>query len=115
MVRTVTLGTTTSTGACCAPLTDEPMTTADAQEFAGVLAALADPIRLRLFSLLAAAGELCSCDLEGPLERSQPTISHHTKILAEAGLIRGTKRGKWMYWSVDENRLTSLRHVLGEE
>ena len=84
----------------------------DAVELAHTFAALADPVRLRLLSLVAAAGEICSCDLEGPLDKSQPTISHHTKALAEAGLIVGEKRGRWMWWRVAPDRIESLRAVL---
>jgi len=75
-------------------------------------AALADPIRLRLLSFIAAAGEVCSCDLLVPLDRSQPTISHHTKVLADAGLITGEKRGRWVWWSVVPARVTELRDAL---
>jgi len=85
---------------------------AGADELAAVFAALADPIRIRLLSLVAAGGEVCSCDLEGPLGRSQPTISHHTKALAEAGLITGEKRGRWMMWRVVPERLAMLRAAL---
>ena len=80
---------------------------------ARVLAALADPIRLQLFSLVAAQGEVCSCDLEAPLGRSQPTISHHTKLLAEAGLIVGEKRGRWVWWRIEPSRLADVRRALG--
>ena len=79
---------------------------------AQAFAALADPVRLRLLSLVAAAGEVCSCDLERPLGKSQPTISHHTKALADAGLIVGEKRGRWMWWRVAPNASPSLRAVL---
>lgn len=99
-------------GVCCAPLTASPLTDDEAAELARVFAALGDPIRLRLLSLVAAAGEVCSCDLEGPLGRSQPTISHHTKALAEAGLLRGEKRGRWMFWRVVPERLAALRAAL---
>ena len=75
--------------------------------------ALADPVRLRLLSLVASQDEVCSCDLEGPLDRSQPTISHHTRVLAEAGLIIGEKRGRWMWWRADPDRLATIRKVLG--
>ena len=67
------------------------------------IAALSDPVRLRCLSLIASADECCSCDLEAPLGRSQPTISHHTKVLAEAGLIVGEKRGRWMWWKPSPN------------
>jgi ArsR family transcriptional regulator len=88
------------------------MAEADAVELAGTLAALADPVRLRLLSLVASAGEICSCDLERPLGKSQPTISHHTKALADAGLIIGEKRGRWMWWTVVTERLAAVRDAL---
>ena len=74
--------------------------------------AIADPVRLRLLSLVASRGEVCSCDLQGPLGKSQPTISHHTKALAEAGLIIGEKRGRWVWWRVVPERLAALRDAL---
>ena len=85
---------------CCPSLADAPLSEADADTLARAFAALADPVRLRLLSLIADAGEVCSCDLLGPLGRSQPTVSHHTKTLAEAGLIIGEKRGRWVWWSI---------------
>lgn len=100
-------------GLCCASVVEAPLDETEAVELAGVLAALADPIRLRLLSLVAAQGEVCSCDLEGPLDRSQPTVSHHTRILAEAGLITGAKRGKWTWWSAVPDRLAEVRRALG--
>jgi ArsR family transcriptional regulator len=89
------------------------MTPRDAESAAAVLGALADPVRLRLFSIIAAEGEVCSCNLEGPLGKSQPTISHHTRVLAEAGLIVGDRRGKWTWWRVVPDRLEDLRRLLG--
>ena len=104
-------------GAVCAlgsaPLTDAPLDEEDALALARVLAALADPVRLRLVSIVASHGEVCSCDLEIPLARSQPTISHHTRILAEAGVLVGEKRGRWTWWQVVPERLTELRRILG--
>ena len=99
-------------GVCCAPLQAAPLEEDDAAELAKVFAALADPVRLRLLSLVAAQDEVCSCDLEGPLGKSQPTISHHTKALAEAGLITGEKRGRWMMWRIVPDRLGALRAAL---
>ncbi len=78
-----------------------------------MLAALADPVRLRLLSLVAAQNEVCSCDLETPLGKSQPTVSHHTRVLSEAGLLLGEKRGRWMWWRVDTDRLAAVRKALG--
>ena len=98
---------------CCASVVESPLTEPEAVELARVLAALGDPVRLRLLSLVAAQDEVCSCELEGPLERSQPTVSHHTKILADAGLIVGDKRGRWTWWKVVPDRLASLRRALG--
>lgn len=98
---------------CCTPLTKATLSIDEAEDLAPVLAALGDPVRLRLLSILAAEGETCSCNLEAPLGKSQPTVSHHTRVLAEAGLIVGEKRGKWMWWRVVPERLATLRHVLG--
>jgi ArsR family transcriptional regulator len=100
---------------CCSPVTEAPLSEVEAVELARVLAALADPVRLRLLSLVASAPEVCSCELEGPLARSQPTVSHHTKILAEAGLISGEKRGRWMWWRANPAQLALLRRALGGE
>ncbi len=70
-------------------------------------------MRLRLLSIVATEGEVCSCNLEGPLAKSQPTISHHTRVLAEARLIEGEKRGRWMWWRVEPERLAAVRRALG--
>ena len=70
-------------------------------------------MRLRLLSIVATEGEVCSCNLEGPLGKSQPTISHHTRVLAEAGLIEGEKRGRWMWWRVKPAQMERLRDLLG--
>jgi ArsR family transcriptional regulator len=98
---------------CCTPLTTAPLDEPDAERLAKVLAALADPVRLRLVSLVAANGQVCSCDLQEPLGRSQPTISHHTKILVDAGLITGVKDGRWTWWSIVPDRLAEVRKALG--
>jgi ArsR family transcriptional regulator len=98
---------------CCTSVVDAPLSEDDAHELAQVLGALADPVRLRLLSIVGSQTEVCSCDLEGPLERSQPTVSHHTKVLADAGLIIGEKRGRWMWWRLDQARLSAVRQALG--
>lgn len=98
---------------CCTPVTEAPLSEAEASELARALAALADPVRIRLLSIVASSPEVCSCDLEGPLAKTQPTISHHTKILAAAGLITGTKRGKWTWWHANPERLATIRRALG--
>jgi ArsR family transcriptional regulator len=104
---------TTDGAFCCGSVVDAPLGKNEAVELARVLGALADPVRLRLLSLVAAQAEICSCDLEAPLAKSQPTVSHHTRVLAEAGLLVGEKRGRWMWWRVDANRLAAVRTALG--
>ena len=99
---------------CCGTEISDPLTEAEATLLAARFAALADPVRLRLLSLIAASQEVCSCDLLEPLGRSQPTVSHHTKLLAEAGLIEGTRRGRWVWWRAVHDALDSLREALGE-
>jgi len=102
----------TVTEVCCPSLLEAPLTDDQAGELARMFAALADPVRLRLLSLVAAADEVCSCDLQAPLRKSQPTVSHHTKALSEAGLIVGERRGKWVWWHVVPERLAALRAAL---
>ncbi len=97
---------------CCSSVLQAPLSEGDAAELARGFAALADPVRLRLLSLIASADEVCSCELEAPLARSQPTISHHTKALADAGLIVGEKRGRWTYWRVVPARVAALQRAL---
>jgi ArsR family transcriptional regulator len=99
--------------ACCASVLGEPVDEDQAQDLALVFAALSDPVRLRLLGLVAQTGEVCSCDLIGPLGKAQPTISHHTKVLADAGLIVGEKRGRWVWWRVVPERVEALRDALG--
>ena len=115
MTRAKTASTVAAVdGLCCSSLVASPLGEGEATELADVLAALADPVRLRLLSLVAAAGEVCSCALEEPLGKSQPTVSHHTRVLAEAGLLTGEKRGRWMWWSIAPERLAAVRRALGE-
>ncbi len=111
--KTKVIPLTMDTGLCCASVVDAPLPEAEAVELARVLGALADPVRLRLLSLVASQAEICSCDLEAPLQKSQPTVSHHTRVLAEAGLLVGEKRGRWMWWRVDPARLAAVRAALG--
>ena len=101
-------------GACCAPLLREPITTSQAAELARLLKALADPTRLRLVSMVAAReeGEACVCDLTEPLGLTQPTISHHLKILVDAGIFTRDKRGVWAYYSLVPAALDALAEVL---
>jgi ArsR family transcriptional regulator len=87
-----------------------------AAELAGRLKALADPVRLRLVSLLACAesGEVCACDLPDVLGRKQPTISHHLKLLTDAGIIEREQRGRWAWFRLRADAITEVRAALGE-
>ena len=96
---------------CCSVLA-QPIGDGRAEELANAFAALADPVRLRLFSMIASAGTACSCDLIEPIGKSQPTVSHHMKVLADAGLITGEKCGRWVNWTVVTERLEQLRAAL---
>jgi ArsR family transcriptional regulator len=99
---------------CCPPIGGAPLTAADAAELARGFGALADPARLRILSLIASAeaGEICVCDLVDPVGKSQPTVSHHLKVLSEAGLIAGDKRGRWVWYRAVPTRLADLRGAL---
>ena len=96
--------------ACCAPLTESPLSEDEAARLAAVLKAVADPARLRLLSLIASHpdGEVCVCDLTAPLGLSQPTVSHHLKVMAGVGLVEREKRGVWVYYRVAPDALTGL-------
>ena len=104
----------TTIEACCPPLLAAPLSEAEADELALGFKALADPVRLRLLSLIAAApeGSACSCDLEEPVGKSQPTVSHHLAVLTDAGLITKEKVGRWVYCTVVPERLAALRDAL---
>lgn len=99
---------------CCTPVFEGVIDEADAVETARALAALGDPVRLRIVSLLAAApgGSACGCELESPLGLSQPTVSHHLRILREAGLVTGHREGRWVHYRVVSSRLDEIRQVL---
>jgi ArsR family transcriptional regulator len=101
--------------ACCSPLLAAPLDAAAAERIAPLLKALADPVRLRLVSLVAshAAGEACVCDLNDAFDLSQPTISHHLKLLHEAGILDREKRGVWVYYRVNSGALRDLATLLG--
>ncbi len=97
----------------CAPsVVDAPLGETEATRRALLLAALADPVRLRLLSILASRGAACSCDLESPLGKSQPTISHHTKVLADAGLVVAERRGRWTWWRLSGEHSDLVRLAL---
>ena len=101
---------------CCTPLLREPLTASQAASLAGILKALADPTRLRLVSMVAAhaGGEACVCDLTDPLGLTQPTISHHLKILVDAGIFSRDKRGVWAYYALRPQALQALAAILGD-
>ena len=100
--------------ACCAPVRSDSLDEDQAELLAQSFAALADPIRLRLLSFVASADdEVCACDLVEPSGRSQPTVSHHMKILLDAGLVTREKRGLWVWYRAVPERLDALRAVLG--
>ncbi len=98
---------------CCTSVLVGTLDDDAAADLAGAFAALSDPVRLKLFNLVATAGEACACDLLAPLGRSQPTVSHHARVLAEAGFIAGEKRGRWVWWSIVGDRLAAVRTALG--
>ncbi|MEU8379245.1 metalloregulator ArsR/SmtB family transcription factor [Streptosporangium sp. NPDC048865] len=99
---------------CCAPMVREPLGEQDAADLARMFKALSDPVRLRLLSLIASfgGGEACVCDLTGPFEVSQPTISHHLKVLRETGLVGSERRGTWVYYWVIPAALNRLSGLL---
>ncbi|WP_209307594.1 metalloregulator ArsR/SmtB family transcription factor [Geodermatophilus sp. DF01_2] len=99
---------------CCAPLVRRPLSTEEATDLSRLLKAIADPARLRLLSLVAAhtGGEACACDLTEPLGLSQPTVSHHLKVLVDAGLLTRDKRGVWAYYALVPGALDALAGVL---
>jgi ArsR family transcriptional regulator len=116
-MASTTTSATIDTGlstACCAPLVSTVLDEATATELADAFKVLADPARLRLLSLIAAAdgGEACACDLVEPLDRSQPTVSHHLSTLVEAGFLTREKRGRWAWYRIDPERLGSLASIL---
>jgi ArsR family transcriptional regulator, arsenate/arsenite/antimonite-responsive transcriptional repressor len=100
--------------ACCSPLSREPLSREAADRIAPLLKALADPVRLRLLSLVASheGGEACVCDLNDAFELSQPTISHHLKVLHEAGLLQREKRGVWVYYRSSPTAMSSLATLI---
>jgi ArsR family transcriptional regulator len=99
---------------CCPSVLAAPLDAAEADKLAVGFNALSDPVRLRVLSMLADAtnGEVCVCDFVDPLGKSQPTISHHLKILSEAGLVSGERRGKWVWYSLNRDRLAELRAAI---
>ena len=101
--------------ACCPPLSARPLSQVQAEQIVPLLKALADPVRLRLMSLVAShsGGEACVCDLNQAFDLSQPTISHHLKLLHDAGLLDREKRGVWVYYRARTETLASLGALIG--
>ena len=99
---------------CCPSLLTAPLQAHDAYQIARGFNALSDPVRLQILSMLAAApeGEICVCNFVEPLGKTQGTISHHLKILAEAGLVQGERRGKWVWYSLDHEGFANLRTAI---
>jgi ArsR family transcriptional regulator len=108
------MATIAAAGSCCTPLLREPLTADQAAGLAHVLKALADPVRLRLVSMVAAhdGGEACVCELTEPLSLTQPTISHHLKILVDAGIFTRDKRGVWAYYALTPGVLDAVSAAL---
>jgi ArsR family transcriptional regulator len=102
------------TDTCCTPLSAAPLERQQAEELAALLKAVADPTRLQLLSLVGAAGdgEACVCDLTEPLGLTQPTISHHLKVLVDAGLLTRDRRGSWAYYPLIRDRFNEIRTLL---
>ena len=107
--------TVATIAAACPPLSARALDADEAKRLAGALKALADPARLRLLSLIHAQpdGEACVCHLTEPLGLSQPTVSHHLKVLLDAGLVERERRGSWAYYRVVPEPLEAIRDVLG--
>ena len=115
MSKSLTVISPAETAACCSPLSAQPLTMEQAEQVAPLLKALADPVRLRLMSLVASrdGGEACVCDLNDAFDLSQPTISHHMKVLHDAGLVDRDKRGVWVYYRARPQALTALGALIG--
>src|SRR5690242_5326323 len=110
MSKSLPLLSSVDAAICCSPLTSQPLTTRQAEQVAPLLKALADPVRLRLMSLIAshADGEACVCDLSVDFDLSQPTISHHLKVLTDVGLLGREKRGVWVFYQARTEALAGL-------
>ncbi len=104
-----------SLGACCSSLTAAPISTADAEVAAHVFKALADPARVRLLSIIASSGPegACVCDLNESVDLSQPTVSHHLKVMLDAGLLERERRASWAYYRLRPGALQTLAGILG--
>lgn len=105
-------GATATIVACCPTGLRTPLSREEAEELARTLKAVADPARLQLLTLIRSTGEACACDLNEPLGLSQPTVSHHLRVLTDAGLIHREQRGQWAWFRVDEQALRSVGELL---
>jgi len=108
------MGGMADAGECCPSVLAAPLGAGEAARLARGFHALGDPARLRVLSMLAAApsGEVCVCELIGPLGKTQGTVSHHLRILSDAGLVKGDRRGRWVWYSLDRRRLDELKGAL---
>lgn len=97
---------------CCPPLFTDTISEADAADLASVLKALADPVRLRLVSIIGVNGEACACDFPALIGKSQPTVSHHLSQLVQAGILEREQRGKWAWFSINQDRVDEVRAIL---
>jgi ArsR family transcriptional regulator len=106
--------TDVTTDSCCTPLQREPLSAQEAEQLAATMKALADPARLRLLSIVAASpnSEACVCDLIEPVGLSQPTVSHHLKVLTNAGFLTRSKRGTWAYFALVPGALDRVSQLL---
>ena len=104
-----------STQGCCAPATSLRWSMAEADVLSAMLKALAHPVRLQMVELLhRMGGQVCVCDVEAHFDLTQPTISHHLKVLRQAGIITGEARGVWIYYSTRPEAMVKLRDLLGD-
>jgi len=111
----LTVLTPADSAACCSPMSAQPLTMEQAEQVAPLMKALGDPVRLRLMSLVAShdGGEACVCNLNDAFDLSQPTISHHMKVLHEAGLVDREKRGTWVYYKPRPEALAAIGVLIG--
>src|SRR6185437_2224675 len=115
MSKSLVVLTPVETVACCSPMTRDPLNADQAEQISTLLKALADPVRLRLMSLVLSHddGEACVCDLTDKFALSQPTISHHLKVLHDAGLLDREKRGTWVYYRANGEALNAVAQLVG--
>jgi ArsR family transcriptional regulator len=106
------IDTTLEPIACCAPLSAPSLSSEEAEATATLFRALGDPARVRLVNILATSGTVCVCELQEPLGLSQPTVSHHLKKLTDAGLLEREQRGRWAYFSINDEAMAQLAGLL---